>query len=183
MLRLYYIDGSNFKRDLKEFEVKKLNLLSKLKALHHRNGMINGIDKDGIIYGTCSQVIDFFILFAYLDDYVDKNSEHFNLYLKIRNIYLFLTSEIIKKDHLARVDKEIKEFIFKYHQIYNSNDMESIIPKIHHIDHYPNCIKIMGNPRLYQTQNTNANIKKLRDQNLIHFNSKIKAIRLQNGKF
>lgn len=153
MLYLYYIEKNNsFKRDLKAFEIKRLKLLKKLKALNHRNGMINGIDKDGFIHGTCSQVIDFFILFGYLDDDVDRNSEHFKLYLKIRNIFLFLTSDIIKKDKLKIVENEIKSFLSKYDQLYKANQMETIIPKMHHIEHYPDCIRVMGNPRLYQTQ-------------------------------
>lgn len=45
MIKIYYIEGPDFRRDLIGFEAKKKNLFKKFKQLKHRNGMISDIDK------------------------------------------------------------------------------------------------------------------------------------------
>lgn len=151
IIKIYYIDGPNFRRDLIGFEVKKKKLLQKFKQLKHRNGMISDIDKDGQMFGTGTQVIDFFLLFGYLDECVDRSSDRFKIYLQIRNIYLFVMSEKIAKIKLDLVDEEVKLFLFEYHRIFQANKMESLTPKLHHLEHYVSCMRKMGNPKFFGT--------------------------------
>lgn len=64
MILIYYIEGTNFRKDLKAFKIKKYHLFAKFKKLNHRNGMISDIDNDGnIIFELLLINIEFNILF------------------------------------------------------------------------------------------------------------------------
>lgn len=58
-------------------------------------------------------------------------------------------SEKILKNQVDKVKKEIISSLKQYHRLYTANQMETVIPKMHHVTHYPEFIKVMGNPRLY----------------------------------
>lgn len=149
MICIHYLGALNFRRDLKNFAIKKSKLLEKYKSINHKNGTISDIDNDGNVAGTNSQMTDFFLLFGYLDECVPRDSDYFKLYLKIRSLYLFLMSENIPKDQVARVNKEIISFLHQYHQLYTKSGFETIIPKMHHLQHYSSTIEKMGNPRFF----------------------------------
>ena len=149
MIKIYYIEGPNFRRNLVGFANKKAILLEKYKSLQHRNGTISDIDKDGVISGTFTQIADFFLLFGYLDDLINRNADEFKLYLLLRKIYLFVMSEAIPKSKLDAVEAAIKNFLHEYHRIYVHTKMQTMIPKMHHLDHYTEFIKEMGNMKYF----------------------------------
>ena len=80
-------------------------MLTRLKAIHHRNGMINEISEDCVIHGTGSQQIDFFLLFGYLDTTIDRRSEEWQIYKLIREIYIFFDADSIRRSEMPEIER------------------------------------------------------------------------------
>lgn len=95
---------------------------------------------------------DFFLLFAYLSkDVVPRTSEEFKLYLKLRNIYLILSSPVIPKNSIGQLKVDIGEFFKVYDRIFVRRKLAKVVPKIHNLAHYPEFIQRMGPPFHYST--------------------------------
>ena len=59
-------------------------------------------------------MIEFFLLFGFLDEIVPRESDLWKLYISIRNIYLFVSAELIPKDKLNDFQAEVKNFLNNY---------------------------------------------------------------------
>lgn len=79
--------------------------------------LFTGINKElNLIDCTGTQMADFFLLFAYLSEgVVPTDSIEFELYLKLRKIYLVINSPIIPKASISILREDIKEFFTSYY--------------------------------------------------------------------
>ena len=99
-----------------------------------------------------TQVEDFFMLFAYLSDgVVPRASEEFRTYLKLRKIYLPISSPIIPKHSIEELRSDIREFFELYDGLVRDK-LAKVVPKVHNLAHYADFIEQMGPPMQYDTR-------------------------------
>ena len=70
-------------------------------------------------------------------DVVPRNRPEFEVYLKLRKIYLLVSSPVIPKNFIEQLRADIKEFYAAYHHCFVRNKLAKIVPKIHNLAHYP----------------------------------------------
>lgn len=151
IIKRYYIESENQtgRNDLRRFEKLKSELFDRLDSLS--KDRISDISNKGLIEGKGCQVIEFFLLFGYLDEIVPRDSDLWKLYLSIRNIYLFASAEMIPKDKLAAFQDEVNSFLNNYIKFVVRENLESFVFKLHYLVHYRRAIEHFGPLALYST--------------------------------
>ena len=96
---------------------------------------------------------DFFLLFDFLSDsIVPRDSPAFQIYLKLRSIYLLVSSPVIPRNSIAQLRAELKEFFRLFDAVFVRRKLAKVVPKMHNLAHYPEFIEIMGPPFQYDTK-------------------------------
>ena len=90
------------------------------------------------------------MLFGYLSQgIVPKESEEYKVYLKLRNIYLIVSSHKIPRNLIENLKKEIEEFYKLYENVFSRYKRAKFVLKIHNLAHYPEFIVKKGPPFEY----------------------------------
>lgn len=151
IFKRYYIEAANQtgRNDLKRFENLKSDLFKRFDLL--TKDRISDVSKQGVIEGKGCQVIEFFLLFGFLDEIVPRESDLWKLYISIRNIYLFVSAELIPRDKLNDFQAEVNNFLNNYIEFIVKANLESFVFKIHYLFHYKRAIEHFGPLALYST--------------------------------
>jgi len=97
--------------------------------------------KNGLINMSASEMLCFTKYFALIiGDLVPLNSEIWCLYISLRQIIGFLLEKSIKYDDIDLC----KTLITEHHELYMNLFNTNLIPKFHHMVHYPMIIKKCG---------------------------------------
>ena len=123
-------------------------LLVEYNKVKVKHGRIEGIKvSTGKIVGTGMQVLDFFLLFGYLDKCVDRRSVHWKLYRLLRDIILFCFHPVVYQRELPEIHRKIIDFqlIFFNKIVFPTKNMNKIkkitfTMKIHYIGHYVRAV-------------------------------------------
>ena len=96
---------------------------------------------------------DLFLLFGYLSDgIVPRDSPAFQVYLKLRSIYLLVSSPVIPKSSISQLRVSLKEFFIEFDRVFVRPKLGKIVHKIHNLAHYPEFIEMMGPPFQFDTK-------------------------------
>ena len=97
---------------------------------------------------SASEMLCFTRIFGFLArDFVSKNNIVWQLYLKLRTIIHYLTSPVIKTEHLTWLNSLIIEHHTLYCELFN----EYLKPKFHNLTHYIENIKSIDPPVQYSS--------------------------------
>lgn len=128
------------------------SLLADYKAIPVKHGRIEGIHKTtGKISGTGTQILEFFLLFSYLDSKVNRYGVHWGLYVLLREIVLFCFHPVVHEVELNQFHQNIVNFQLEFfkHIVFptknlSKNKKVTFVMKIHYLIHYVNAIYKCG---------------------------------------
>lgn len=146
LMEIFYQDrATSFNRNQIKFREIRRSIFEKLKAINHRNKHISDIDEQGCtIKGTGTQQIDFFLMFGYLDETIDRTSAEFKIYELAREIYLFFDSDEIPRDRLDAIHSSIRQFHELFFEKFVRTKISTFTMKLHHLEHYPKAVRTIG---------------------------------------
>ena len=146
LMEIFYEDRLiSYNRNLAKFRRKRSTIFEKLNLLNHRNAHISDIEEIGcVIKGTGTQQIDFFLLFGYLDETIDRSSAEWLIYELAREIYLFFDSEFIPRDRLDLIHSKIRQFHELFYEKFVKTKLSTFTMKLHFLEHYPETVRNIG---------------------------------------
>lgn len=146
LMEIFYQDKLvSFNRNLIKFRSKKLEIFQKLAQINHRNQHISDIEEAGcLIKGTGTQQIDFFLMFGYLDETIDRSCEEWQIYELAREIYLFFDSDCIPRDQLDAIHAKIRQFHKLFYEKFVLTKLSTFTFKLHFLEHYPETVRHIG---------------------------------------
>jgi hypothetical protein len=145
------VDQRNSRRNLRKFNQIKTSIFEKLKMNHHRNGFIDDIDDNCVIKGTGTQQIDFFLLFGFLDDEIDRDCEEWKVYELAREIYIFFSSESYSFEELDEIKVKIEIFSELFYVKFVKTKITTFTMKVHFLIHYVDWAIKLGPLERYRT--------------------------------
>lgn len=146
LMEIFYQDKLiGFRRNLIKFNEKKSEIFKKLQTVDHRNGHISDIEEKGcVIKGTGTQQIDFFLMFAYIDDTIDRACDEWKIYELAREIYLFFDSDNIPRTQLEAIHSRVRLFHELFYEKFVCAKLSTFTMKIHQLEHYAEAVQTIG---------------------------------------
>lgn len=134
ILRIYYPDIQSIDNLMKKVDQFKL----------WRHGKIEGITSNFTIKGTGMKILEFFIVFLFLDEKINRSSDHFKIISLLREIILFVFADAIARDELQEFHQKVIDFQKLYFETFTKNGIETFTMKIHYLIHYKDAIEFSG---------------------------------------